>query len=78
MATEVRREEGNEEEGETERVVTGAPSLPLRIESRREARGEDGKIKRENAQKLSVKFSEMWDEENGSGWKDLKKLVEGL
>ncbi|PAV19567.1 UDP-Glycosyltransferase glycogen phosphorylase [Pyrrhoderma noxium] len=42
------------------------------------ARGEDGKIKRENAQKLSVKFSEMWDEENGSGWRDLKKLVEGL
>ena len=42
------------------------------------ARGEDGKIKRGNARKISVKFSEMWDEENGSGWKDLKKLVEGL
>ncbi|PAV19564.1 UDP-Glycosyltransferase glycogen phosphorylase [Pyrrhoderma noxium] len=42
------------------------------------ARGEDGKIKRENAQKISVKFSEMWDSENGSGWKDLKKIVEGL
>ena len=42
------------------------------------ARGDDGKIKRENAQKISVKFSEMWDSENGSGWKDLKKIVEGL
>ena len=42
------------------------------------ARGDDGKIKRENARKISVKFSEMWDEENGSGWKDLKKIVEGL
>ncbi|PAV19566.1 UDP-Glycosyltransferase glycogen phosphorylase [Pyrrhoderma noxium] len=40
--------------------------------------GDDGKIKRENARKLSVKFSEMWDEENGSGWKDLTRLVEGL
>ena len=42
------------------------------------ARGEDGRVKRENDQKISVKFSEMWDSENGSGWKDLKKIVEGL
>lgn len=41
------------------------------------SRGEDGLIKRQNAQRLGKALSETWSK-SGSGWSELKRLIASL
>lgn len=38
------------------------------------ARGEDGLEKRRNAQRLKIDFDDVWKEEGGKGWEELKRV----
>lgn len=41
------------------------------------ARGEDGKVRRMNAQRLGKQFAEYWAP-NGDGWKELQRIADVL